>query len=391
MNRFIRRIGDVSARRPWTTVGAWTVLVAFVVALSGVLGGAFVDDFTAPGSESATALELLEERFPEAAGGSAVAVFAAPDGQRLDAFRPAVAAALSQVAGSEHVAAVSDPFAPDRITSDRRIAFAEITFEVPSTELGVEPTAALADALEPASAAGLSAELGGEAAFLNSEPPTSGTEVVGVLAALLVLVVAFGTVVAALVPIALALVAVGAGYSGVVLLAGAMDVSTAAPTIGVMVGLGVGIDYSLFIVSRYREHRAAGTANAEAPSLALGASGTAVLFAGMTVVVSMAALVLTGVGVLTSIGLATSIIVLVAVATALTLLPALLSLLGDRIDAGRLIGRRRSSEPTQTTAWWRLAHQISARPWPYLLVTAGAAPDPGRPGPVAEDRVPGCR
>ncbi len=315
-------------------------------------------------------MELLEQRFPEAAGGSAVAVFAAPEGQHLDRFRPAVAAALSQVAASGHVAAVGDPFAADRISPDRRIGYAEITLDVSSTELGAGPTAALADALEPARAAGLTAALGGEAAFLNAETPTSGAEVVGILAALLVLLVAFRTVVAALVPIALALVAVGAGYSGVVLLAGAMDVSSAAPTIGVMVGLGVGIDYSLFLVSRYREHRAAGTSNAEALSCALGASGPAVLFAGLTVVVAMAALVLTGVGVLASIGLATAVIVLVAVATALTLLPALLALLGDRVDAGRLIRRprRRPTGPAQATAWWRLAHRISGRPWPWIVV-----------------------
>ena len=190
---------------------------------------------------------------------------------------------------------------------------------------------------------------------------------VGVVAALVVLLVAFGTVVAALVPIALALVAVGVGLCGVVLLAGGLTISTAAPTIGAMVGLGVGIDYALFIVSRYRENRTAGQANAQALSAAMGTSGTAVFFAGGTVVLAMAALVLTGVGFLASIGLATSIVVLFAVATAITLLPAILSLLGDRIDAGRIVGRRRAAKPAEATAWWRLAHRISARPWPYLV------------------------
>ncbi|MGH8969276.1 MAG: MMPL family transporter, partial [Actinomycetes bacterium] len=182
------------------------------------------------------------------------------------------------------------------------------------------------------------------------------------------LLVAFGTVVAALVPIALALVAVGVGLSGIVLLAGGLTVSTAAPTIGAMVGLGVGIDYALFIVSRYRENRTAGQPNAPALSAAMASSGTAVFFAGGTVVLAMAALVLTGVGFLASIGLGTSIVVLFAVATAISLLPAILSLLGDRIDAGRIVGRRRAAKPAEATAWWRLAHRISARPWPYLVV-----------------------
>ena len=368
MNRFIRRIGVASARRPWTTIGAWAVLAALVVALSGALGGAFTDDFSAPGSESADAMKLLDERFPAVAGGTAVVVFAAPDGQQVTDFRPGVAAALSQVATIKHVETVSDPFRTDRVSLDGRIAFAEITLDVPSTEFGRDTAAALGEALDPARADGLVAEFGGDAAFLNAEKKSSSAEAVGLVAALVVLLVAFGTVVAAFVPIALALVAVGLGLGGIVLLAGGLTVSTAAPTIGAMVGLGVGIDYALFIVSRYRENRAAGQANAPALSAAMGSSGTAVFFAGMTVVLAMAALALTGVGFLASIGLGTSIVVLFAVATAITLLPALLSLLGDRIDAGRIVGRRRTAKPAESTAWWRLAHRISARPWPYLVV-----------------------
>ena len=367
MNSIIRRIGNFSARRPWTTIGAWAVLAALVVALSGAMGGVFTDKFSAPGSESAKAQELLEERFPEAAGGSAVAVFAVPDGEQLDSFRPAIAAALSRVEGIDHVASVSNPFETDRISADGRVGYAEIALDVPSTEFGIESATKVVDVLEPARADGLSAEFGGDAAFLNAEKQSSGAEGVGVLAALVILLVAFGTIVAALVPIVLALVAVAIGFGSIVVLAGAMDVSTAAPTVGAMVGLGVGIDYALFIVSRYRENRGAGQDNADALSAAMGSSGTAVFFAGGTVVLAMAALALTGVGFLASIGLSTSIVVLFAVATAITLLPAVLSLLGDRIDAGRIIGRRRAVKPAEATAWWRLAHRISARPWPYLI------------------------
>jgi putative drug exporter of the RND superfamily len=176
--------------------------------------------------------------------------------------------------------------------------------------------------------------------------------------------------VAALVPIALALVAVAAGVGGITLLADAMDVSSAAPTIGAMIGLGVGIDYALFIMARYREHRGAGQDNPTALSNAMASGGSAVLLAGGTVVVAMAALVLTGLGFLASIGLSTSLVVLLAVATALTLLPALLSLLGDRVDAGRLVGRRRPVRHAGETAWWRFAHRVSGRPWPYLAVAS---------------------
>jgi putative drug exporter of the RND superfamily len=370
MHRSIRRIGDASAHRPWVTIGLWAIAAAVVIGLAGTAGGAFVDDLVAPGSQSEEAMGLLQERFPQASGGSAMAVFAAPEGERLEHHRPAVDAAVARIAGVERVTTVVDPFTAGAVSPDGRIGVAEIAFDRPSMELGPQPLVAIAGAMAPAREAGVAAELGGDAAFINAETPTSGTEAVGLLAALVVLVVAFGTIVAALVPVALALVAVATGLGGIALLANAMDVSTAAPTIGAMIGLGVGIDYALFIVARYRENRAAGQDNAAALSAAMGSAGSAVLFAGGTVVVAMAALVLTGLGFLASIGLGTSLVVLVAVATALTLLPALLSLLGDRIDAGRLLRRRRPVRRAEDTAWWRFAHRVSGRPWPYLAVAA---------------------
>jgi putative drug exporter of the RND superfamily len=370
MHRIIRRIGNAGARRPWVTIGAWAVAAAVVMGLAGSAGGGFVDDLVAPGSQSEEAMQLLKERFPQAAGGSAMAVFAAPEGERLERQRPAIDAAVARIAEVEHVATVVDPFTAGTVSPDGRIGFAEIAFDLPSTELGPRPVAAIVDAIAPAREAGVAAELGGDAAFINAETETSGTEAAGLLAALVVLVVAFGTIVAALVPIALAMVAVATGLGGITLLANAMDVSSAAPTIGAMIGLGVGIDYALFVVARYREHRAAGQDNPTALSNAMGSAGTAVLLAGGTVVVAMAALVLTGLGFLASIGLGTSLVVLFAVATALTLLPALLSLLGDRIDAGRLMGRRRPVRYAKDTAWWRFAHRVSGRPWPYLAVAS---------------------
>jgi RND superfamily putative drug exporter len=367
MHRIIRRIGQASARRPWVTIGAWAVAAAIVMGLAGTAAGTFADDFVAPGSQSEKAMVLLQERFPEAAGGSAMAVFAAPEGERLERYRRSIDAAVARIAGVEHVATVADPFTAGTVSPDGRIGFAEIAFDRPSTELGPEPLAAIAAAIEPAKA-DLEAELGGDAAFINAETETSGAEAAGLLAALVVLVVGFGTIVAALVPIALTLVAVAIGVGGITLLANAMDVSSAAPTIAAMIGLGVGIDYALFIMARYREHRAAGQDNPTALSNAMGSAGSAVVFAGGTVVVAMAALVLTGLGFLASIGLSTSLVVLFAVATALTLLPALLSLLGNRIDAGRLVRHRRPVRHAQDTAWWRFAHRVSGRPWPYLVV-----------------------
>ena len=367
MNQLARRIGDASARRPWVTIGAWLMGIIVVLATAGSIGGAFVDDMTAPGSQSARANQLLADRFPDAAGGSAMAVFAAEDGQPLVAHREVIADALQRIRAIDHVVAVSDPFVDGTVSADSPIGFATITFDTPSVDLGPVPLAALDAAVGPARSPTLAAELGGDAIFINAETETSGAEAIGLVAALVILVIAFGTVVAALVPIALALTAVAAGLGVITLLAAVLDPPTSAPTIGAMIGLGVGIDYALFVVARYREHRTAGLANDQALSLAMGSSGSAVVFAGGTVVVAMAALVLTGLGFLGSIGLATSLVVLFAVASALTLLPAILTLLGDRIDAGRLIGRGRAPVPSEDTRWWRFAHRVSGRPWPWLL------------------------
>src|SRR5215218_1356218 len=366
MNRFTRRVGAASARRPWPTVIAWAVVAAAVMALAGTVGGTLIDDLVAPGSQSERAMDLLDERFPEAAGGSAMAVFAVDEGRTLGSRREVIDAALARIAAVEHVVAVADPFEAGTISPDGRIGFAELAFDLPASDLGPAPFEALADAIEPARAAGITAELGGDSLLINAETETSGAEAVGLLVALVVLVVSFGTVVAALVPIGLALVAVAVGVGGITLLANTMEVSTAAPTVAAMIGLGVGIDYALFIVARYRENRSRGQDNAAALSAAMGSSGAAVVFAGGTVVVAMAALALTGLGLLTSIGLATSLVVLIAVAAATTLLPALLSLLGDRIDTGRLLRRRRTATRAHS-GWWRFAHRVSGRPWPYLL------------------------
>ncbi|MFF9120514.1 MMPL family transporter [Streptomyces massasporeus] len=372
MNRFARRIGRASARRPWVTIAAWAVALLFVLPLAGTVGGSFVDDLVAPGSQSEEAMELLEERFPEASGGSAMAVFAAPEGQRLERHQPAIDTAVARIAEVGQVATVTDPFTAGTLSPDGRIGFAQITFDVPPMDVGPRQIDALTGAIDPVREDGVVAELGGDAIFINAETPTSGAEAAGLLTALIILVVAFGTMVAALVPIALALVAVAAGLGSITLLANVMDVSTAAPTIGAMIGLGIGIDYALFIVARYRENHAAGQDNPTALSNAMGSSGAAVLFAGGTVVVAMAALALTGLGFLTSIGLSTSLVVLFAVATALTLLPALLSLLGDRIHKGGRLGRKRRAKRPEDTAWWRFAHRVSGRPWPYLIVASTA-------------------
>ncbi len=367
MNRFTRALAMASARHPWRTSASWVAVLMAVAFLATSGGGSFADDFAAKGSESDRALQLLDQHFPEAAQGSALVVLAAADGTTLAGQRGDVAGVLDEVGTLEHVASVADPFGAGTVSDDGRIGYAVLTLDVPEREMGKPAFAVLADAVSGMAADGLRVELGGDAVFLNAPEENSSHTAVGLLVALMVLLVVFGTLVAAVLPIALSLVSVGAGIGGITLLAGAMDVSVSAIPIAGLVGLGVGVDYALFVIARYRENRNGGQDNTAALADAMGSSGAAVVFAGGTVMVATASLALTGLGVLTSIGLATAIMVLVAVAAAVTLLPALLALLGDRIDTGRVGRRRRSAPAVEETAWWRFAHRVSGRPWPYLV------------------------
>jgi RND superfamily putative drug exporter len=374
MHNVTRHIGDSSARRPRTVIATWLAVLVAALLLAAGVGGSFIDDFVAPGSQSDKAQTLLEQRFPAASDGTALAVFAERGSGLVTDNRAAVTAALRAATKVKGVTAVSEPFTAGTVSADGRTAYAAITFDKPASEIGSGPIKNVLRALRPARDVGLVTEMGGDASFINSGTKPSGGELIGIVAALLILVVAFGAAVAALVPIALALVSVGIGLACVALLAAAFDVSTAAPTIGAMIGLGVGIDYALIVVARYRDNRKAGQPNREALSDAMASVGSAVAFAGITVILAMLALVVTGVGFLASTGLTVSLVVLVTVSAAMTLLPALLTLLGDRIDVGRLRRRRRAvrtDKALEETLWWRFAHRVARRPLAWLL--AGTA------------------
>jgi RND superfamily putative drug exporter len=372
MDKLTRGIASASARHPWRTITGWLAVMGAIFFLAISAGGTFVDDFSAPGSQSAKALELLDENFPEAAKGSAMVVLAAQDSTTLDEHRDTIADTLAEVSTVAHVESVADPFAAGTISDDGRIGFATLTLDAPEREIGKPAFAVLSEAVSSTDIAGVQVELGGDAVFLNATDETSAHVGIGLLIALVVLLVVFGTVVAAIVPIGLSLVAVGASIGGIMWMASGMNVSVSAIPVAGLVGLGVGVDYALFVVARYRENRSDGQDNNRALVNAMGTSGTAVVFAGGTVVIATASLAITGLGILTSIGLATALMVLSAVAAAVTLLPALLRLLGDRIDSGRVVRRHRPPTPTQDSVWWKFGHHVSRRPWPYLLGAVAA-------------------
>ncbi len=367
MDRFTRGIAGASARHPWRTLASWVLVLVGLFAVAGAAGGTFADDFSSPGSQSARAMELLDESFPEAAKGTVLVVLESEDGAPLASRRAEVDEVREHVEELDHVETVVDPIAAGTVSPDGRVAYAQVTLDVPEREMGKPAFAVLSDAVSGLHADGVRVELGGDAVFLNSSGDDNSHVGIGLLIALLVLLVVFGTVVSAVLPIGLSILAVGGGIGAISLLASVTTVSVSAISVAGLVGLGVGVDYALFVVARYREHRSAGETNAHALDQAMGTSGSAVVFAGGTVVVATAALAITRLGILTSIGFATSLMVLAAVAAAVTLLPALLTLLGDKIDKGRLGLRHRTHKAADETVWWRFGHRVSARPWPYLL------------------------
>ncbi|MGH9216242.1 MAG: MMPL family transporter, partial [Acidimicrobiales bacterium] len=311
----------------------------------------------------------LEEEFPAAAGTSAQLVFAAEDGSAGTLSDPvaagAVDAALADVAAQPDVGSVGEL----QVSPDGRIAYADIQYDRPSDDIrdrAYQRLEATADATNRSGAVQM--ELGGDLPTEAAQDVPEGQEVVGLLVAVLVLLVAFGSVIAMGLPIGLALVGLATSLGLITLAAAVVDVNTVAPTLAAMIGLGVGIDYALFIVTRHRENLRAGMTVEEAAGRAVATSGAAVLFAGVTVVIAICGLAIAGITAVTVMGLMAGLTVAVMVAIALTLLPALLGFAGHRIDALRVPGLRGGAGvPGRESMWHRWGRQVSAHPWRYLV------------------------
>ncbi|CAB4901504.1 MAG: MMPL family transporter [Actinobacteria bacterium] len=332
MSTLLQRLGRASFRHRWTVVAVWVLVLAGVVAALLVRGLAFDDRFTIPGSESQQALDRLAEVSPAAAGASAQVVFLAPDGQSVT--DPASAAVISQVVAAmadvPDVGAVVDPFQSQAVSQDGRAALANVQYEVDGTRLADDALAQLQAAAAPAEDAGLTVDVGGNAFQLTSVT-VGPLEFIGVAVAVVVLAVALGSLLAAGMNLLTALVGVAVGLAGFLAVGSLTTLSSSAPTLALMIGLAVGIDYTLFILSRHRTQLAAGSDPEESAGRAVGTAGSAVVFAGLTVVVALAGLSVVGIPFLTVMGLGAAGTVVVAVAVALTLVPALMGIAGARL------------------------------------------------------------
>ncbi len=329
------------ATHPWRVIVAWVGIIALLIVLVGAIGGSLKDEFEIPGSDSQKAIDLIEEEFASEQGAVMNLVFAAPEGETLDTpeRRAAIEDAIAQLQTDEFapteetagIESVGDPFADDTISDDGRIAYTEAQFSETIETEDREEVVAVQDAVRAAvEPAGITAEFNGEAEFPPIEQGTQ--ELLGLFAALIVLIIVFRTFVATMIPIALALTAVGTAFILFFILAGLTDINTITPLLVSMIGLGVGIDYSLFIITRFRQALHEGLSPADAAAEAGASAGRAVLFAGVTVAISVTGLAFFGLDFVTKLGIGSALGVLTTVLIANSLLIAVLAKLGHKVD-----------------------------------------------------------
>ncbi|MDA0172549.1 MMPL family transporter [Solirubrobacter taibaiensis] len=374
MATLLYRLGRTAFRRRKATLAVWLVLLAGMFAAASALSGPTTDAATMPGTESQRAIDLLEQRLPEANGASGRIVFAAPEGERLtDGVRAAaVADAAAAAAKAPGVASVSEPLTSE----DGRVALAQVNWTAQADALPEGSAEAVQTAAESARDAGLQVEFGGDAVV--SEASIGGVgEIIGLAVAGLVLLITFGSLAAAGLPLLTALIGVVIGIMGITAATGFVDMDSAVPTVALMLGLAVGIDYALFIISRHRAQLFEGMDAEESAARAVATAGSAVVFAGATVVIALASLAVVGIPFMTAMGLAAAGTVAVAVAVSLTLVPALLGFAGSRMAKGKNFETGpRAARPTLGARWVGLLtrHRVPAVVLSVLALGALAIP-----------------
>ncbi|WP_430727452.1 MMPL family transporter [Streptomyces aurantiacus] len=326
-------------RRRLVVVGIWVALLVALAVPYAMLGTSYSNAFSLPGAESAKAQALLQSAAPQQAGDSDQIVVHVRDGSVRDAaVRDKVTPMLAKVAKLPSVATVTSMYGPagaPQISKDATTAYATVTFDATADRIPVADITRVVDTAQAARDADLQVELGGQAVSTAAEGTTQSTEAIGIAAAGVILFVAFGSLLSMFVPLLVAVAALGAGLITVGLTSHLMTLGSIAPTVAALIGLGVGIDYALFIVSRHRTGLRAGLPPEEAAVRALNTSGRAVVFAGLTVVAALLGLLVLGIGPLTGMGVSAATAVLFTVAAAVTLVPALLGVFGTRLLSRR--------------------------------------------------------
>ncbi|MEU3252757.1 MMPL family transporter [Streptomyces sp. NPDC006997] len=352
---------NVAALARWCFRHRLVVLVVWVGALFGLgftatsAGTDYANVFSLPNTDSKTAYDLMEKAFPERAGDTDTVVWKTDDGTvRDDAVRSRIEPALAEISRMDGVGEVAGPYQGERgaaqISRDGSIAYAQITFREQANAIPKELVEDVVDTAQAAGGDGLQVELGGQAIARTQEPPAGTAELVGIIAAAVVLFLAFGSLFAMLLPLVVAIAGVGTGMLATMLLSHVTDVPEVAPLLGSLIGLGVGIDYALFIVTRHRRGILRGAEPEDAAVTSLNTSGRAVLFAGGTVCIALAGMLVTNLRFLDGVVIATSLTVVLSVLAAITLLPALLGLFGMKVLSRRQRRRLAASGPESEEA-----------------------------------------
>ncbi|MFJ2176628.1 MMPL family transporter [Streptomyces sp. NPDC087851] len=372
MATFLHRLGRLAFRRRWYVTLLWVAVLAAVGFGAAKAPAAADEANTMPGIESQKAFDLMEQRFPGASADGATAriVFVAPDGQKITAaaHRAAVDRLVAEAGDGPQVAGAVSPYGAGAVSEDATTAYATVTYKVTAGDLTNTTKGDLETAIGQARDAGLTVETGGDA--LASQPSAGGSaEAIGIAIAAVVMLITFGSLAAAGLPLLTAVLGVGVSMASILALGSTFGLTATTGTLASMLGLACGIDYALFIVSRYREERAKGHAPQEAAGLAAGTAGSAVVFAGLTVVIALAGLSVVGIPMLTKMGLAAAGGVTVCVLVALTLVPALLGFWPNAVLSRRARKHGHAKEGGERNGGSRWARFVLRRPLPVLLVS----------------------
>ncbi|MGH2904753.1 MAG: MMPL family transporter [Solirubrobacteraceae bacterium] len=369
MTGLLYGIARFSVRHRFVVLGVWLVVAVALIATSHRFGENTSENLSLPGTDSQRATDTLARSFPDQANGASPIVLHARSGKLTEAkYSTAVDEAVEGVAKAPHVASVVSPLTPQgasALSKDESTGYMSVTLAVSPGELSVTEAQTIIDAADPAKAAGLEVQTGGQLGQKVSKPSTEISELIGIIAAMAILTFVFGTVVSMLLPILNAIIALLTSLAIIRLLGHAITVPSVAPTLATMIGLGVGIDYALFIVTRHFRGLGDGLEIEESVARAAATSGGAVFFAGGTVTIALVSLAVAGIPLVTTLGLMAAIAVVVAVLAALTLLPAGLATVGPRINSLRVRPAHRDVHPDQDTKeglWAKWANDIAKRP-----------------------------
>jgi putative drug exporter of the RND superfamily len=365
----------------WTTGHRKTVIIGWIVALiviggiSGSVGADFTEEFKLPASDSKEAFDLLESKFPAQSGDTAQIVFKAKGGVEAPTVEKTMKGIFAEVEGFPHVSEVASPYEEGgaaAISGDGKIAYATIQFDAAGNELDKEKTREIIAVAEKPAGGGLQIELGGNLITEAEQEEGDSSFGIGLLAAMVILLLTFGSVVAMGLPLITTLFALGVGISLVTISTHVFDMANFAPVLAAMIGLGVGIDYALFILTRFRNGLDDGLEPRAAAIAAVDTAGRAVLFAGITVIIALLGMFLLGLTFLYGVATAAALAVLFTMIAALTLLPALLTIVGRRVDRLRIPGLgSRGPTTAENTRWYRWSREIQRRPWLAATLSGG--------------------